>query len=639
MCIRSDARRRVLDASQGRPCRRPARRRAGACLFLALWGLCGGPGHCAPPAPVARAGQSVAQLERPQPPPQPRPADEPAPPPRPLAEPVPPFGPGRVRLPRLEGRQGPLGTTPVPTPKVREEYGRFVEEFIDPQATIDLVQGRTRLMVLKVTPTRTQVSDDTIVQSTLLEPRQLTLLGLRVGSTVLNLWFTDPKDNKEKILSYLVRVIPDPEARQRLERAYQALQEEINEAFPDSVVHLFLVGDKLAVSGQAKDVAEATQILRVVRANAPPEETARIPVDSLNLNVTPDPFLPGGLPGLRDFLLAGGPNVINLLRVPGEQQVMLKVTVAEVNRAAARSIGLNFTITNDDGVNVFQNVTGAIASGGPGALFAGFGGQQGIGQTTNNLPVALDNGQISLAINALRTVNYARSLAEPNLVAINGQTASFQAGGQFPVPIVSNNFSNFGGALQGVNFVPFGVLLNFTPYITDKDRIRLAVSAEVSTRDLSTGANISGAGVPGLNTRNFQTTVELREGETLAVAGLIQTNLGADATRVPFLGDLPILNNLTGLTRMQSGEQELVVLVTPELVHPLEPEEVGPLPGSDLYEPGDLEFYVLGRLESYRNYDYRATVRHDIHRMKAYRRCEMLYIYGPHGHTEPPYGP
>jgi pilus assembly protein CpaC len=187
-----------------------------------------------------------------------------------------------------------------------------------------------------------------------------------------------------------------------------------------------------------------------------------------------------------------------------------------------------------------------------------------------------------------------------------------------------------------VAFVPFGVQLAFTPYITDRDRIRLDIAAAVSTRDNSGGTAIGGSNVPGLNTRNFSTTVELREGQTLAVAGLIQNNLGATSDRVPGLGDLPIIGNLWKFDRITTGEQELVVLITPELVHPMEPKEIPPLPGSDLFEPGDLEFYLLGRLESRRSYDYRSTVMSDIHRMARYRHCENLYIIGPHGHAEPP---
>src|SRR5207247_4733876 len=132
--------------------------------------------------------------------------------------------------------------------------------------------------------------------------------------------------------------------------------------------------------------------------------------------------------------------------------------------------------------------------------------------------------------------------------------------------------------------------------------------------------NVGGTAVPNLSTRNFQTTVELREGQTLAVAGLIQNNIGGKADRIPLLGDLPILNNLTGFSRVQAGEQELVVLVTPELVHPLERKDVPPLPGSDLFEPSDLEFYLLGRLESHHGQDYRSPIRTDWSKITNYHR-------------------
>jgi pilus assembly protein CpaC len=426
-------------------------------------------------------------------------------------------------------------------------------------------------------------------------------------------------------------VIPDPTAKARLEAVYRALQDEINQNFPDSWVCLALVGDKLVVSGQAKDIAEATQILRILRASAPggAEDLARIPYSNINLNVSADALVDASNHGalLSNFLLAGGPNVINLLKIPGEQQVQLRVTVAEVDRTAARSIGVNFTIQNNAGVVVFGQNTGFISTGGvaPGA------GQAGTG-TLANIPIALDNGNIQIAINALRELSYARTLAEPTLTTMNGQTASMQAGGSFPIPVIAAN--GLGGALQTTQFQPFGVQLFFTPYITDKDRIRLEVQASVSTRDVATGANIGGANVPGLTGRSITTTVELREGQTLAVAGLIQNNIGANSTRVPGLGDLPILGRLFSFDRLTAGEQELIILVTPELVHPLEPKEVPELPGSDLYEPGDLEFYVLGRLESRRQYDYRSPVRNDIDRMLRYRQCDQTYIIGPQGYAD-----
>ena len=589
----------------------------------------------------------------------------------PPPEAIPGFGPDRVRLPRL-GDKGALGSTPKPTAEDLKEFSQFIEGVIDPRNTLDVIEGRTRLILLKQVPTQTQIGDEGIAAFNLLGQKQLTVLGKKVGTTVLTLWFPDPQDkNKEKVLSYLVRVLPDPTVKERLEKVYEALEKELSQVFPDSHIRLTLVGDKLVVQGQAKDVAEATQILRIISANAPGgngtngnqggggagagangvPDARRVPVNNVTVNLAPgDPTNPTGTPGLESYQLTAGANVINLLRIPGEQQVMLRVTVAEVNRAAARSIGLNFSLTNNSGLTVFQQRTGnlgGMTTGGGGTGGAGVGGGTGGGGSgllgqgaalAANLPAVLDMGQIPVAINALRTLNYAKSLAEPNLVALNGRTAFFRSGGQFPVPILGGfgQTNGQGSGLQGVQFIPFGVQLQFTPIITDRDRIRLNVSASVSTRDLSSGTSIAGATVAGLNTRDFQTIVEMREGQTLAVAGLIQNSLGAQSQRVPYFGDIPFFNRLFATDQITAGEQELVILITPELVHPLDAKELGKLPGADIFEPDDVEFYLHGRLESHRMMDYRSPVMTDIHRMKAWKRCETKYIFGPAGHSDSP---
>jgi pilus assembly protein CpaC len=604
---------------------------------------------------------------------------------------VPGFSPDRVRLSRM-GEKNALGSTPKPTAEDLKEFGLFIEGVIDPRNTLDVIEGRTRLVLLKQTPTQTQIGDDSIAAFNLLGQKQMTVLGKKVGSTVLTLWFVDPEDkNKEKILSYLVRVLPDPTVKERLEKVYEALERELAVVFPDSHIRLSLVGDKLVIRGQAKDVAEATQILRIVKANAPGGDEAandqnrnralnaggfggapgggdaadakKVPINNINVNLAPgDPTNPSGTPGLESYELSGGPNVINLIRVPGEQQVMLRVTVAEVNRAAARSIGLNFSYINNRGNTVFAQQTGniqnplanigsglvgggALGAGGAGAGGAGAGAGGGgaglLGQGSGlvaNLPAILDNGQIPVAINALRTLSYAKSLAEPNLVAMNGRTANFRSGGSFPVPVLGGfgQLSGQGSGLEGVQFVPFGVQLQFTPVITDRDRIRLSVNASVSTRDLSSGTNIGGSNVSGLNTRDFQTIVEMREGQTLAVAGLIQNSLGSQSQRVPLFGDIPLLNRLFASDQITAEEQELIILITPELVHPLEPKELSLLPGADIFEPDDVEFYLHGRLESQRMMNYRSPVMTDIHRIRAWKRCETNYIFGPAGHTADP---
>jgi pilus assembly protein CpaC len=578
------------------------------------------------------------------------PTQNPPPPPPPAAAParnpgmeLPPpqvLDPERPRLPLLGGDK--FGATPRPTPATLREFEQFVEGSVDPSNTLDLIVGRPRLLLLKQAPKRIFIPDDRVAAQQVITDRQLAITGRQSGTTVLTLWFADPKDaNKEKALSYLVRVLPDPEAKERIESVYKELAREINDAFPNSSIGLNLVGDKLVLSGQAHDILEAMQILRIVRANAP-GQVGRLPVNQVNLNVSVPPTdvnapaeesVDSALPTLQNFLAAGGPNIINLLRVPGEQQVMLKVTVAEVNRAAARSIGLNFSVKNNQGITVFANTTGLGNSTAGGT--SGNGNVGDIATTLlgiGNLPFRLDNGHLNFALTALQNLSYAKSLAEPNLVTLNGQTASFQAGGEFPVPVVTGATAT---GLQGVSYVPYGVQVQFVPYITDRDRIKLRVQATVSTRDLATAqTNINGAGVPSLTTRNVRTVVELRQGETLAVAGLIQNNVGAEAARVPFIADVPFLGRLASNDNTSASDQELVMLVTPELVHPLCQKELPPLPGADLFEPSDLEFYLCGRFESRRPYDYRSTIRNDIYRKCRYHHCEDVYILGPHGHSD-----
>ncbi|HEX4148102.1 MAG TPA: pilus assembly protein N-terminal domain-containing protein, partial [Pirellulales bacterium] len=270
--------------------------------------------------------------------------------PEPLAQPP-------SRLESLPPPGAPFATTPHPTPEVAREFQHYVERKIDPQETLDLVLNRPRVLMLTQPPKRVQIPDEQekIIDYNVLSPTELAVVGKKVGSTVLNLWFADPVvPGNERVLSYLVRVIPDPEAKQRQEKIYEALAEEINRHFPDSHVQLSLVGDKLVVRGEAKDVLEATQILMVLRASAPGNQgqgqgqgnqaigTANIPVGAggmfpQNQANMEDELVAGqmgidapGAPGVNSFILRGSNNIINLLRIPGEQQVMLKVTVAEV---------------------------------------------------------------------------------------------------------------------------------------------------------------------------------------------------------------------------------------------------------------------------------------------------------------------
>ncbi|WP_419189025.1 type II and III secretion system protein family protein [Stieleria marina] len=409
------------------------------------------------------------------------------------------------------------------------------------------------------------------------------------------------------------------------------VEREINAKFPESYVKLSTIEDRIIVQGQAPDPIEMSQILSIVAGARGYRSKLTDPTDIQNQSTSSTTI---NLVGENGFdqqdqaaarrrqinqieLIEAG--IINQMTIVGEQQVMLKVTVAEVNRSAARSIGLNFGADNSNGLTVFQSLAGGLAQTGAGA------------QSGANILASLDMGQVRVAIEALRRMNLSRTLAEPNLVAMNGESADFQAGGQFPIPVISGAGGG-GNNLQGVSFVPFGVQLQFTPHIQDRDVIRLQMNAEVSTRDESLGTSIGGGGggtqVSGLNSRNFSTTVQLRSGQTIAVAGLLQTNYGASTDRVPFWGDLPIIGSTGGVNRSSSGEQELVILVTPHLVAPLDACETPPLPGSQVHEPTDIEFFIANRLESRRSKDYRASVRTDHAKQKRAEesRCDQFMV-------------
>jgi pilus assembly protein CpaC len=191
-----------------------------------------------------------------------------------------------------------------------------------------------------------------------------------------------------------------------------------------------------------------------------------------------------------------------------------------------------------------------------------------------------------------------------------------------------------------VNFQEFGVRLGFVPYILDGDVIRLTVDPEVSTIDFSIGTTLvaGGSPVPGLNTRKAHTVVEMRQGQTLAIAGLLQLQLDANTSRIPGLGDLPFIGPFFSNTSNTRTEKELLVLVTPYLVEPMNADQVPPTPGDEVKEPNDLEFYLLNRIEARTGRDFRATTEYDdaLHVLRYFIRLHGEYVRGPYGFCDCP---
>jgi pilus assembly protein CpaC len=199
------------------------------------------------------------------------------------------------------------------------------------------------------------------------------------------------------------------------------------------------------------------------------------------------------------------------------------------------------------------------------------------------------NTAVFAFISALRQNNLLRVLAEPNLVAMSGQEATFLAGGEFPVPIPQN-----GGIDNNpitIEFKEFGVKLSFVPLVLGDGRIRLKLAPEVSDLDFTNAVRFSGFVIPGLTTRRMSSTVEVGDGQSLAMAGLLNQSLAANKQVTPLLGDLPVLGTLFRSVRYQRKETELVVLVTPRLVSPMSPEEVPTLPGEYWRHPSEAEIF------------------------------------------------
>ena len=245
--------------------------------------------------------------------------------------------------------------------------------------------------------------------------------------------------------------------------------------------------------------------------------------------------------------------------------------------------------------------------------------------------------EFAFFLSALRKNSLVRILAEPNLIAMNGQAASFLAGGEFPVPIPQTTTGGVGTSVT-VTFKEFGVRLNFVPTILNGDTIRLSVDPEVSSIDFSIGAVLvpGGTPVPGLNVRKAHTTVELTQGQTLAIAGLLQLTLDAQTTRIPGLGDLPVLGPFFSNTTHNRLEKELVILVSPYLVEPLQPDQVPPTPGDEVKTPTDCEFYLLNRIEGRTGLDWRSTTEYDdaLRVLRCIQRLEKDHVRGPYGYCD-----
>lgn len=532
--------------------------------------------------------------------------------------------------------------------EVATHVSDLIETIQDPEAEISLVVKRTKLIETRRVLTRIAIADPTVADVAALDDqpnsRLINLYGRKFGTTSLTLWDADNKP-----VTFLIRVTLDT----------RDLEARIRQLFPGANVFVRQSGSQVILEGQVADAKTMSDVLQVVTM----ELAAAGAQQMLSGGGMGGGGAAGGMGGGMGQGMGQGSTsltatstgtvspyaIINRVHVPGPRQVMLHVKIAELNRTALRELGISWL--NPQNSNMLASTIGTAAN---------IGSQANLGQATRAIaghinPVAstfnatstalntsnatlygiFHAGHFSLFLDALRSNALAKILAEPTLLALDGQPARFLAGGLFPYPVPQSSSIPGGTAVVTVQFANFGAILSFLPQILANDVIRLDVEPVFSQLNFGAGTTINGGQVPAIDQRSARTVVELREGQTLAIAGLLQSTTNAKSLRIPGLGDLPIVGPWFSFTQVQTIETELVVLVTPELVAPMEPGQVPEAPGDRVLQPNDFEFFFLGRIESRLGRDFRATVRQEdpLNVMKHFQ-SEDQWVIGPHGHAD-----
>ena len=381
---------------------------------------------------------------------------------------------------------------------------------------LHLTTGRSMVLTPDFDVMRIAITNPAIADATVVQPREILIDGKAPGTISLIIW-----GGAGQRVQYDV-VVEQPVA---------GLEQQLRQLFPGEEIQVTLNADALVLSGRVSSTQVMLRAAEIARAAAPKG------------------------------------NVINMLQVPGAidaQQVMLQVRFAEVNRRALSELGVS-VFTGGQGYRnwIVRGTTQQFPAPDitDDLVFSDF----------LNIFLFNTNFNMGAVIRALRQTGYFQSLAEPNLLAYNGREASFLAGGEFPVP-----FSSGVGAIA-IQFREFGVRLNFTPTIAG-DLIKLRVRPEVSSLDFNNGIQLEGFRIPALTMRRAETEVELRDGQSFAIAGLIDNSSQADQAAIPILSQLPIIGTLFKSRADRQERTELLVLITPRLVRALDPDEVPALP-------------------------------------------------------------
>jgi pilus assembly protein CpaC len=401
---------------------------------------------------------------------------------------------------------------------------------------LELGVGKSKVVDLTVAIKRASLANPEVADTVVLSPKQIYLTGKATGVTTLTLW----KENGDLFSVFDIRVTPD----------LSQLREQLHKMLPDEQdVQVIATHDHITLSGTVSNLARQSRALEIAEPYAPKK-------------------------------------VVNMLQVGGAQQVMLEVRVAEMNRDLIRRIGVNMNGVgggNNFGVTALNSIT---TLQGPAGLSSPL--NQLVTGAVNAL-VRFQTGDITWTtfIDALKEEDVLKVLAKPTLVAVSGQEAQFLSGGEFPFPVPQA----FG--VITIQYKKFGVGLAFTPTVLSNDRISMAVSPEVSELNFANALSIQGFTIPTISTRRATTVVELADGQSFAIAGLLRDNVRESVQKFPVLGDIPVLGALFRSSRFLKNQTELVIIVTPHFVKPIDMAQQA-LPSDTFVEPNDWEFYLMG---------------------------------------------
>lgn len=430
---------------------------------------------------------------------------------------------------------------------------------------LELSIGKSSLMRMSSPIARISVGNPNIADISLINPTQLYLIGKNYGSTNLLIW---RRDGTTMVVDVNVNI--DAE---RLER-------KLREFLPDEQgIRVRPAADAVILTGTVSSAVKAKYAEDI--ANAFVRDLNRnlvLPVMAGDTRVAAGSTVPTASQNLTATGQATGTKVVNLLQVTQAQQVMLEVKVAEVSKTVLERMGVNLNASaTTDGITY-----GLLSN-----LFTGNG----------VINVTASNGN-KFSIDANKSDTLVKVLAEPNIIAISGQEASFLAGGKIFIPIVTNTGLGSTVTLQEREY---GVGVKFTPTVLEGTRINLKVAPEVSDIGKGTSFKVNSAEtvVPNFTTNRVQTTIQLNDGQSLAIAGLLKNNVNEVISRVPVLGEIPVLGALFRSSEFQNNRTELVFLITPRLVKPMDSKPS--LPTDGFIPPTRSDFFLGGKQEGSRD--------------------------------------